>query len=101
MILHVARPPQVLAEAPGAHGVLEFRENLGDGLVQDVHQYVQPRAVAHADNHVLDACLRSRADDFIEQRHEHVQAFNRESRLPRKRAVEKLLEDLDLGQPFQ
>ena len=55
----------------------------------------------HADQHVPQPAVVAAVDDGVEDRHEHVEAFDREARLAGERAVQEALEGLDLGDPIE
>ena len=84
-----------------ACGVLELGEDLRVRLVKDVREHVEPAAVRHPEQHVADVAFGGFADDLVEHGHEHVEPFDRKPRLAGKRAVQKALEGLDLGQPLE
>ena len=49
VILHVAHPSEVDAQALGDHGILELGEDLLVGLLENVGEHVQAAAMRHAD----------------------------------------------------
>ncbi len=50
MVLHVARPAEVLAHGVVFDGrVVKLLQDFGIGLVQHVGQHIEPSAVGHAD----------------------------------------------------
>ena len=97
VVLHVARPAEILAERLVAIGVFELAQNLRVPFLQDVRKDVEAPAVRHPDEHVLHARAGGVGDDLVEDRDEHVHAFDREPRLAGKRAVEEALERLDFA----
>ena len=100
VVLDVAGPRHVLAEAAGDR-ILELGEDLGVRLVQHVRHDIQPAAMCHPDENLPDAGLAGPGNDFVEDRHEHVEPLDREARLARKCPLKKALERLDLGQPVE
>ena len=55
----------------------------------------------HPDQDVPSARLARVADHLVEDRHEHVEPFDREARLAGERAVQEPLERLDLREPVE
>ena len=76
--------------------VLELVEDLGERLVERVGEHVQPAAVGHADDELLDAQRRALLDDRVEDRDERLAAFEREPLLADVLGVQELLEQLGL-----
>ena len=97
VILHVAHPAEVDAQPVLQDGVLELRENLRVRLLQDVREHIQAATMGHRDHHVLHAAFRRVVNDLVDDRHHHVEAFDREPRLARERPLQEALEGLDLG----
>jgi len=111
----VARTPHVVLDVSGvakrpAFGlgdrlaVVETHELSEDLLVwlpQNVSQDVQPPAVGHSHGHLGYACGRHLAQHLVEDRNQHVGAFDRETLLPDEGTVEVPLEDLDRCQSFE
>ena len=101
VVLHVPAPLDGLEIRAVTDGVLELGQNLLVRLAQHVGHHVEPAAMRHADEALANARLRGLGDDFVENRHEHVESLDREPRLARKRAVEESLERFHLGQPIE
>jgi hypothetical protein len=101
VVLHVPAPPHALDVERAARGILELGEDLLVRLAEHVRHDVQPAAMCHADECLTKARLRGLGDDLVQNRHEHVQAFDGKARLAWKRSVQELLERLDLGQPVE
>ena len=101
VILHVAHPAQLDAAAPREQRILELGQDLGVRLLHHVREHVQPAAVGHRDEHVLDPRRGGVGDDLVEDRHHQIQPLDREAGLAGKGAVEEALEDLDLGDPIE
>ena len=101
VVLHVARPAEVLAERLVARRFLELGEDLHVALAHHVRQHVEPAAMRHADQHLLHAGDGRVRDDLVEDRHHHVEAFDREARLADERLVQEALEGLDLGDALE
>ena len=87
VIFDVAGPVHVLSRERAANGILEFRENLLVWLAENVRHHVQAAAVRHTDKHLAQTGLRRLADHDVEDRNEHVESFDRESRLSGKRPM--------------
>ena len=73
VVLHVAVAGDGLGQV-----LLELGEDHPVGLVQDVGQDVEPAAVGHPQHDLADPELRRPLDDRVEQRDEHLAAFERE-----------------------
>ena len=101
VVLHVAHPAQLDAAAPGEQRVLELGQDLRVRLLHHVREHVQPAAVGHGDEHVLDPRRGRVGDDLVEDRHHQVQPLDREAGLAGEGAVEEALEDLDLGDAIE
>ena len=101
VILHVAGPPEVGPERLGGDRILELRENLRVRLVEHVREHVEPAAMRHAEQRVTRAVVGGAADDLVEDRHEHVEPFDRKARLAGKRPMQEALEHLDLGDAIE
>ncbi len=84
-----------------ARRILELSENLLEWFAEHVCHDVQAPAMRHADERLPQPGLRRFSHDLVENRHEHVEAFDREARLARERPVQELLERLDLCQPIE
>jgi hypothetical protein len=63
VVLHVARAEEALGVL-----VVERREDLTDVLAHDVDQDVEPPAVRHSDDELLDAVLTGRLDEQVDHR---------------------------------
>ena len=92
VVLHVAHPAEIDAARAREERILEFGQHLRVRLLQDVREHVEPAAMRHRDHHVLDAGGGRVADDLVEDRDHHVEAFDREARLARERAMQEPLE---------
>ena len=101
VVLDVAGPGHVFPEALRRDRILELGEDLRVRLVQHVRHHVQPAAMRHADQDVPGAGLRRLGDHLVQDRHHHVDAFDREARLAGEAAVQEPLEGLDLRQPIE
>ena len=94
VVLHVPRAAdEVLLPA-----LLEFGEELGVGLPDDVAQDVETSAVGHAHHELLDAVGRREFDDRVEKGHQRFAPLQSESLLADVAGVEEVLECLRLGQ---
>ena len=96
MILHVAHPPEIDAQAPAGNRILELRQDLRIRLLQNVRQHVETAAMRHRDHHVLHAALGGIVDDLVDDRDHHVQPLDRKARLAGERAVQEALEGFNL-----
>ena len=101
VVLDVAAPLNAFVAELAADRILELREDLVVGLPEDVGHDVQPPAMGHANKRLTDAGLGRLGNHFVEDRHEHVQPFDREARLARERPVQKTFEGLDVGEPVK
>ena len=102
VVLHVAGPAEIDLERGAAlHRILELGQDLHVGLRQDVREHVQAAAVRHAEQHVRSAGGGGAVEDHVEDRDQHVQAFDREARLAGEGAVQEPLERLDLAQAIE
>ena len=98
VVLHVAHPARDRCRSVcAATGSLNSARICAYGFSQHVRQHVQPAAVRHADQRVPHAAVGRAADDLVEDRHQHVEPFDREPRLAGEGPVQEPLEDLDLG----
>ncbi len=82
VVLHVAHPAEVDAQAVGENRILELGEDLRVRLLQDVREHVEAAAMRHRDHDVLHAALGGVVHDLVEDRDHHVEALDRESVLP-------------------
>ena len=96
VVLHVAHPAEIDAQAVGEDRILELREDLRVRLLQDVREHVEAAAMRHRDHHVLHAAFGGVVDDLVEDRDHHVEALDRKARLAGERAMQEALERLDL-----
>jgi hypothetical protein len=77
---------------------LEVGEHHLVRLVQDVGEDVQPAAVGHADDHLLDAETAALLDEGVDQGKQRLSAFDGEALLADVAGVQELLELLGLDQ---
>src|SRR2546426_6006749 len=77
---------------------LEFGEQLGRRLAQQVDQQVQPPAVGHADDDLLDPRGTAPLDEIIQQRYEGIPALEREALLTHILGVQVALEPFGGGE---
>ncbi len=90
VVLDVARTPYGLrVDVP-----LELGEDLRELLADDVRQHVQPAAVGHADDDLVELGVGRRVQDLVEQRDERLAAFEAEALLPHELRLEERLERL-------
>ena len=80
---------------------LELAENLRVRPPDDVREDVEPTAMRHADHDLVRAGLGPELDRLVEHRNHHVEPLDRELLLPEERALEVVLEALDLRQPLE
>ena len=80
---------------------LELAQNLRVGPPDDVCEDVEPAAMRHSDDDLVRAGLDPEPDRLVEHRNHHVEPLDRELLLPEKRALEVVLEALDLCQPLE
>ena len=90
VILHVA----VAADGLGQVVALELVEDHPVRLVEDVGQHVQPAAVRHAHDDLADPARAGPLDHGVEQRDQHLAAFEREPLLADVMLLKKRLEQL-------
>ena len=98
MVFHVARALHVLGVRRLA---LELGEDRLERLAHEVGEHVQPPAVRHADHRFFQAHLAAALDDLLEGRDQRLAAFQPEALGADIFAVEEMLEDLGLRQPFE
>ena len=96
VVLDVAHPAEIDAQAVGQDRILELREDLRVRLLQDVREHVQAAAMRHRDHHVLHAAFGGVVHDLVEDRDHHVEALDRKARLAGERPMQKPLERFDL-----
>jgi hypothetical protein len=101
VILHVAHPSEIDPPRLPLHRILELGEDLRIRLVEDVREHVQAPAVRHAEHCVANPLIGGAAEDLVQHRDEHVQAFHGEARLARERPVQEAFEDLDLREAIE
>jgi hypothetical protein len=90
VVLHVARSLDGLrVEVP-----LEFAEDLGVGLADDVGEHVQVPAVRHAEDDLRDPGVGGRVEHGVEERDRRLGAFEAEALLTDVAQVEERLEGL-------
>ncbi len=82
-------------------GALELGEDRVVRAAEVVRQHVQAAAVRHPDHDLLAAVRRREADQFVDHRHGHVEALDRELVLAEIGLVHEALERVDLDQPAQ
>src|SRR5690349_20265170 len=105
--LAVAEHPEVLAlgtqvvlDVAGAVGLarvevaLELAEDLADRLADDVRQHVEPAAVRHADDDLVELVLGGLVQHGVEQRDDGLAALQREPLLPDVLGLQEGLERL-------
>ncbi len=94
VVLHVAAAlDEVLLP-----GLLEFGEDLVVGLVQDVHEHVQPAAVGHGDRVLLDSVRRPVLGQFVEHGDERLAAVEAEPLLAAVPGLQEVLEAVGLDE---
>ena len=76
---------------------LELAENLHVRPPDDVCEDVEPTAMRHSDHDLVRAGLDPELDRLVEHRNHHVEPLDRELLLPEERALEVVLEALDLA----
>ena len=102
VVLDVARP--ALGDGRDdleCRGALELGEDRVVGAAEVVGQHVQPAAVGHPHDDLLPAVGGGQLDQFVEHRHRHVQALDRELVLAEVGLVHEALEGVHLDQPAQ
>ena len=80
---------------------LELLEDLRVGLADDVGQHVQPAAVGHADDDLVQAGLRRAVEDRVQQRDDGLAALEGEALLADVLGLQEGLEGLRSVQPAQ
>ena len=75
MVFDVARAFDVVRRRRAA---LEFVENGAERLAHDVGQHVEPAAMRHADDDLLEAELAAALDDLLERRDQRLAAVEAE-----------------------
>ncbi len=94
VVLHVAA-----TEVGLAVGVFECGEHLAQALLHDVHEHVEPAAVGHAHDDLVDPVVAGAIDQKVHQRDHAFGAFDREALGARAVCtVDELLEHLGFGQ---
>ena len=101
VVLHVSHPSEVHAKPLGENRILELGEDLRVRLLEDVREHVQPAAVRHADDRVASSRVGRSRDDLVEHGHEHVEPFERETRLAGEGPLQESLEHFDLRDPIE
>ncbi len=96
VILHVAPTP-----VDAAVHILELAEDQLRTLVDDVGQDVQPAAMRHAEDDLVDALAARLFHREIQQRDEAFSPFKGEALRPKILPLDELLEDHCIGQPRQ
>ena len=91
MVFDVARALDVVGVGRIA---LEFGEDRGDGLADEIGEHVEPAAMRHADHEFADAELGAAPQDRFQRRHQRFGAFEAEPLGAGVTAVEKALEGL-------
>ena len=98
MVLHVGRALDVL----GIGGIaLELREDRGVGLAHEVGEHVEPAAMGHADDDLVQAELAAALEDLLQRRDQRFAAVEAEALGAGVFLVEEPLEHLGRGQPLQ
>jgi hypothetical protein len=82
VVLHVTHPTEIGAQRPRSDRIFELRENLRVRLVEHVRQHVEPATMRHGQHRVPGTMTGRAADDFVEDRHEHVEPLEREAVFP-------------------
>ena len=77
---------------------LEFGEQVGRRLAQHVDQHVEPSAMGHGDDRLLDAAATAFLHQIIEQRDQRLAPFERKALLADEARVQVALESLGRGQ---
>ncbi len=99
------RPHVVFHVAAAEHalrvGVLEAGEDVERRTADRLHHHVEPPAVAHADERLLEPLRRAGLEHLVEQRDERGHAFEREPFRSRVAAVQHLFEDVGPDQAFE
>ena len=105
---HVGAETHVVFHVAGMRRIVRMIElafELGEEflrrLAEQVDQHVQAAAMRHADDHVAHAVLAALADQFVEQRHQAVAAFEREALLADVFRVQIALEAFGLRELFE
>ena len=80
---------------------LELGEDLLVRLADDVGQHVEPAAVRHADDDLVQAALGRALQDLVEQRDQRLAALEREPLLPDVLGLQERLERLGRVEPVQ
>ena len=97
VILHVA-PAH---ELPRVHRPVELAEDLIRALPQHVGEDVQPAAVGHADDDLLDAQLAAELEHGVEHRQERLTAVHAEALRALVLGVDEGLEGVGVGQRLE
>src|SRR5690606_34056388 len=80
---------------------LEFREELLRRLAEHVDEHVEPAAMRHADDDLLDAAFAGSLYQIVEHGNQRLAAFEREALLPDVLRVEVALEALGAREAAQ
>jgi hypothetical protein len=88
VVLHVS----VALDVVGQKAALELGEDVAVGLVQHVGEHVEPTAMRHAHDDLLNAEVARAFDEGVEQRHQRLAALQGESLLANELGVQELLE---------
>ena len=102
MVLDVARSALEVGRDRLEHALsLELPQDRVGLAAHVVREDVEAPTVRHADDDVAGAVRSRELDRFVEHRHHHVEAFDRELLLAEKRPPQIALEALDLGEPLE
>ena len=82
-------------------GILEFAEDRPWVLAHDIGQDVEPAAMGHADDDIVDALGRGLFNGLIEERDEGLRPFQGKGLGADEFFLDELLEDHRIGQPFE
>ena len=90
VVLHVAGAVRLA----GVEVALELAEDLADRLADDVGQHVEPAAVRHADDDLVELVLGGLVQHGVQQRDDGLAALQREPLLPDVLGLQERLERL-------
>src|SRR5215475_4691154 len=89
----------VAGRLPSEETPLELGDDHLVWLPDHVREHVQPPAMRHAEDHLLDTEAAGVLDERIEQRNQRITALEREALLGLVAELEELLEALGLDEP--
>src|SRR2546427_3050095 len=81
--------------------ILKIGKNLRCGPADDVNHHVESSAMAHGQDHLIDARSRACFHNLVEQRNQDGEALDRVSLCANKTRLQRLLEEFGANQSFE